>query len=158
MNQSDPAAATNADPLADVVVRGKASGFLQEAVVGPHRFKIDEPVSVGGTDAAPTPYDYLLGALGACTSMTISLYARRKQWPLEEVTISLRHSRIHAKDCEDCETKTGLLDHIEVEVALAGQLSAQQRAKLMEIAGKCPVHRTLKSETKIDLRTRAPNE
>jgi uncharacterized OsmC-like protein len=139
------------DP-ADVVVRGKASGFLQEIVSGPFHSQADEPASVGGTDAAPTPYAYLLAGLGACTSMTVGLYARRKNWPLEDVIVSLHHSRIHAKDCEECETKEGMLDHIEAQVELTGPLTPEQRTKLMEIAGKCPVHRTLKSEIDIKVR------
>lgn len=137
---------------ADVVVRGNASGFLQEVTSGKHRFQADEPVSVGGTDAAATPYDYVLAGLGGCTSMTVGLYARKKKWPLEDVVVSLRHSRIHAQDCGDCDTKEGMLDRIEMEVELKGSLSSEQRAKLMEIAGKCPVHRTLKSETDIRIR------
>jgi putative redox protein len=142
---------TNTKP-ADVVVRGNASGFLQEVVSGAHHLQADEPVSAGGSDAAPGPYDYLLIALGVCTSMTVGLYARRKQWPLENITVSLRHSRIHAKDCEECETKEGMLDRIETEIELIGSLSSEQRAKLMEIAAKCPVHRTLKAEINIRLR------
>jgi uncharacterized OsmC-like protein len=137
---------------ADVVVHGKASGFLQEVVSGAHHLQADEPVSAGGSDVAPGPYDYLLIALGVCTSMTVGLYARRKQWPLENITVSHRHSRIHAKDCEECETKEGMLDRIETEIELTGSLSSEQRAKLMEIAAKCPVHRTLKSEINIRLR------
>ena len=136
---------------ADVVVRGNASGFLQEVVSGKHNLRADEPVSAGGSDAAPGPYDYLLIALGVCTSMTVGLYARRKQWPLENITVSLRHSRIHAKDCEECDTKEGMLDRIDTEIELTGSLTAEQRAKLMEIAAKCPVHRTLKSEINIRL-------
>ena len=135
----------------DVVVRGNAGGFLQEVVSGNHNLRADEPVGVGGGDAAPGPYDYLLVALGVCTSMTVGLYARRKQWPLENITVSLRHSRIHAKDCEECETKEGMLDQIDTEIELTGSLSSEQRAKLMEIAAKCPVHRTLKSEINIRL-------
>ena len=138
---------------ADVVVRGKATGFLQEIMAGPHPLRGDEPVSAGGTGAAPDPYDYLLTALGTCTAMTIGLYARRKKIPLENITVSLRHSRIHAKDCADCETKEGLLDRIDLEIELTGSLTTEQRAKLMEVAGKCPVHRTLKSE--IDIRIEA---
>ena len=137
---------------ADVVVRGSASGFLQEVVSGKHHLRADEPASSGGSDAGPGPYDYLLIALGVCTSMTVGLYARRKQWPLENITVSLRHSRIHAKDCEECETKEGMLDRIEVEVDLTGSLTPEQHAKLMEIAAKCPVHRTLTSEINIRLR------
>src|SRR5688500_14883160 len=139
----------------DIVVRGNAASFLQNVVAGRHRLQADEPVSYGGGDAAPGPYDYLLTALGVCTSMTIGLYARRKKLPLENITVSLHHSRIHAKDCEDCETKAGMLDRIEMAIDLTGSLSPEQHAKLMEIAGKCPVHRTLKSE--IDIRTRPAN-
>src|SRR5205823_11225172 len=138
---------------ADVVVRGNASGFLQEIISGAHQLRADEPVSAGGGDAAPGPYDYLLVGLGACTSMTVGLYARSKKWPLENISVSLRHSRIHARDCAECETKNGMLDRIDVEIGLSGALTAEQRAKLLEIAGKCPVHRTLKSEINIRLRT-----
>ena len=135
----------------DVVVRGNAREFLQEVVSGRHRLQADEPVSYGGKDAAPGPYDYLLTALGVCTSMTIGFYARKKQIPLENITVSLRHSRIHAKDCEECETKQGLLDRIDVAIALTGALTSEQHAQLMAIAAKCPVHRTLKSEIDIKL-------
>lgn len=138
---------------ADVIVRGNATGFLQEVVSGSHHLRADEPVSAGGADAAPGPYDYLLIALGACTSMTVGLYARRKQFPLENITVSLRHSRIHAQDCEACATKEGMLDRIDTQIELAGPLTTEQRAKLLEIARKCPVHRTLKSEIDIHLRT-----
>ena len=140
-----------ANPI-EVVVRGKSSGFAQEITVGPHRLVADEPVAVGGTDTGPTPYDLVLSALGACTSMTVSLYARRKQWPLEAVTVRLRHSRIHAVDCENCETKEGMLDRIDADVELQGALSEEQRARLLDIARKCPVHRTLTAE--IDTRVR----
>ena len=135
----------------DVVVYGNAREFLQEIVTGRHRLQADEPVSFGGADAAPGPYDYLLIGLGVCTSMTVGLYARRKQLPLEKITVSLRHSRIHAKDCADCETESGMLDRIDVAVNLTGSLTPEQHARLMEIAGKCPVHRTLKSEIQIRL-------
>lgn len=138
-------------PPPDVVVHGNSREFLQEVVTGRHRLQADEPVSYGGGDAAPGPYDYLLIGLGVCTSMTVGLYARRKKWPLENITVSLRHSRIHAKDCENCETKEGLLDSIDVAVNLTGPLTPEQHARLMEIAGKCPVHRTLKSEIQIRL-------
>ena len=134
----------------DVVVRGTAREFFQEIVSGKHHLRADEPESYGGKDQAPGPYEYLLIALGSCTSMTIGLYARRKNIPLEKITVSLRHSRIHAKDCEECETKQGMLDRIDAQVELTGALSAEQHAKLMEVAAKCPVHRTLKSE--IDIR------
>ncbi len=131
---------------AHVIVRGNAREFLQEVVTGKHHLRGDEPVNVGGQDAAPGPYDYLLISLGVCTSMTVGLYARRKQWPLENIIVSLWHSRIHAKDCE---TKEGMLDRIDISIELTGDLTQEQRAKLMEIAGKCPVHRTLTSEINI---------
>lgn len=140
------------DKTADVVVRGDAGSFKQEVVAGRHRLLADEPESAGGSDAGPDPYDYLLTSLGVCTSMTVGLYARRKNLPLQTIKISLWHSRIHAKDCEECETKEGMLDRIEAEVELTGPLSAEQHAKLMEIAAKCPVHRTLTSEINIRLR------
>lgn len=135
---------------ADVIVRGDATGFLQHVTSGKHHFEIDEPLSIGGSDRAPTPYDLLLAALGSCTSMTVGLYARGKKWPLEHVTVSLWHTRIHARDCAECETKEGMLDRIDMRIELSGELTQPQRDKLMEIAGKCPVHRTLKSE--IDIR------
>jgi len=136
-----------------VVVRGSAAGFVQEIHAGPHRFHADEPASAGGTDTGPSPYDLLLAALGACTSMTVSMYARRKAWPLEDVIVHLRHSKIYAADCAECETKEGMLDHIERDIHFAGPLTDEQRAKLLEIANKCPVHRTLTSE--IDIVSRA---
>ncbi len=136
----------------EVIVRGDAAGFAQEIVVGPHRLAADEPTPAGGRDTGPNPYDLLLASLGACTSMTVGLYARRKQWPLETVTVRLRHAKIHAADCTDCETREGMVDRIEVAVELAGTLSDEQRTRLLEIAERCPVHRTLTSE--IDIRTR----
>jgi uncharacterized OsmC-like protein len=135
-----------------VVVRGSAADFVQEVTVCRHRLVADEPASQGGTDTGPNPYDLLLAGLGSCTSMTVALYARRKQWPLEAVRVELRHSRVHAADCATCETKEGLLDRIERDVTFLGPLSGEQRARLLEIANKCPVHRTLMSE--IDIRTR----
>jgi putative redox protein len=137
----------------EVVVRGAVAAFTQEITVGAHRLVVDEPVAAGGRDAGPTPYDLLLAALGACTSMTVGLYARRKGWPLEAVTVRLRHGRIHAEDCEHCETREGMVDRIDVDVELTGALDVAQRARLLEIAQRCPVHRTLTSE--IDIRTRA---
>ena len=140
---------------ADVVVRGDARSFEQQIAVGRHNLVADEPVSAGGGDAGPDPYDYLLASLGVCTSMTVGFYARRNKMPLENIKVSLWHSRIYATDCEECETKQGMLDRIEVEVELTGPLSEAQHAKLMEIAAKCPVHRTLTSEINIRLRAAA---
>jgi len=144
---------TQPTEAAHVIVRGDAKGFAQQIELGSHRLTADEPVSYRGTDGGPSPYDLLLAALGSCTSMTIGLYARKRRWPLEQITISLHHSKIHAKDCDDCETKEGRIDRIEMEIHLEGALADEQRAKLMEIAGKCPVHQTLTSE--INIKTRA---
>jgi uncharacterized OsmC-like protein len=147
---SNPTEPTTTGSPPDVIVRGNAREFLQEVVSGKHHLRADEPVSYGGKDEAPGPYDYLLVALGVCTSMTIGYHARRKKIPLENITVSLRHFRIHAKDCEECETKEGMLDRVDLEIELTGSLSGDQHAQLMAIAAKCPVHRTLKSE--IDIR------
>ena len=133
-----------------VIVRETGNGsFQQEVLVGPHRLLADEPKSVGGTDTGPTPYDLLLAGLGACTTMTVRMYADRKKLPLERITATLRHDKIHAKDCEDCETRDGKIDEIRREIELVGDLDDAQRARLMEISEKCPVHRTLHSEIKI---------
>jgi len=123
--------------------------LAQEIIVGRHRLSADEPVAAGGSGTGPNPYDLLLAALGACTSMTLRLYADHKQWPLERVAVHLSHQKIHAADCE---TKEGKIDMIEREIALAGPLDAAQRQRLLEIAEKCPVHRTLHSEVKITSR------
>jgi putative redox protein len=133
-----------------VVVDGAAGGFSQEITAGKHRFTSDEPTSVGGAETGPNPYDLLLAALGACTSMTIAMYARRKQWPLEHVTVRLRHSRSHAQDCAACETGDARLSVIDRRIELRGSLDADQRARLLDIANRCPVHRTLTSETTIN--------
>jgi putative redox protein len=135
-----------------VIVRETGHGlFQQEIISGRHHLIADEPQDVGGLGSGPGPYDLLLAALGACTSMTLRLYADRKQLPLTRTQVRLRHSRIYATDCAECETKEGMLDRIERVITLEGDLDAEQRARLMEIADKCPVHHTLKSE--IDIRT-----
>jgi putative redox protein len=137
----------------DVIVSEMRYGrFEQEISVGRHRLLADEPVSAGGLDSGPNPYDLLLAGLGACTSMTLRLYAERKALPLDRVTVRLSHSKIYAADCETCETKEGMLDRIERAITLEGELDDDQRARLLEIADKCPVHRTLTSE--IEIRTR----
>jgi uncharacterized OsmC-like protein/alpha-beta hydrolase superfamily lysophospholipase len=133
-----------------VVVSETRNGKFQNAVsVGPHHLFADEPVAAGGDDSGPGPYDLLLAALGACKSMTMRLYADRKAFPLERATVTLRHSKIHTQDCADCETKEGLLDQIDVAIGLEGALDAEQRKRVLEIADRCPVHRTLTSEIRI---------
>jgi uncharacterized OsmC-like protein len=134
----------------EVVVRETRNGKFQQTVtVGPHQLLADEPLSSGGDDTGLAPYDFLLAALGACTSMTMRLYAERKALPLERTTVTLRHSKIHAEDCAECETKAGMLDQIERVIAMEGALDVEQRKRLMEIADRCPVHRTLTSEVRI---------
>jgi putative redox protein len=130
----------------EILVQGSASGLAQAITVGPHSLIADEPRDLGGTDRGLDPYDLLCAALGSCTSMTLALYARRKGWPLERVDVRLRHDRIHAADCAECETRAGKLDLIVREIALAGPLTDEQRQRLLEIADRCPVHRTLTSE------------
>jgi uncharacterized OsmC-like protein/fermentation-respiration switch protein FrsA (DUF1100 family) len=143
-------AAVTAKGPRQVVVRETRNSKLQQIIsTGPHRLLADEPVSVGGEDTGPGPYDFLLASLGACTSMTMRLYADRKSLPLERVTVTLKHQKIHAEDCAECETKVGMLDQIDRVIAMEGALDAEQRKKLMEIAEKCPVHRTLTSEIRI---------
>jgi uncharacterized OsmC-like protein/pimeloyl-ACP methyl ester carboxylesterase len=145
----EQAAVTGEAPRNVVVRETRNSKFQQTIVTGPHRLLADEPVAAGGEDTGPGPYDFLLASLGACTSMTMRLYADRKSLPLERVTVTLKHQKIHAEDCAECETKAGMLDQIDRVIAMEGALDAEQRKKLMEIADKCPVHRTLTSEIRI---------
>jgi uncharacterized OsmC-like protein/alpha-beta hydrolase superfamily lysophospholipase len=140
-------------PPGIVAVRETRRGkFQQEIMLGRHRLLADEPVKDGGLDSGPGPYDLLLAALGACTAMTVRLYADLKQIPLLRTQVRLRHEKIYAIDCAECETKDGKIDRIERAITFEGDLTAEQRARLLEIADKCPVHRTLKSE--VDIRTR----
>jgi putative redox protein len=128
-----------------VVVR-TGEGLCTEMKAGGHELVADEPTSLDGTDTGPTPYDYLLAALGSCTTMTLRMYADRKGWPLESVTVRLPQDRIHAADCEECETEEGRIDRIEREIELEGPLDEKQRRRLLEIADMCPVHRTMQTE------------
>jgi putative redox protein len=146
---AEQAAEAGEVPRQVVVRETRNSKFQQTIAVGPHHMLADEPVSAGGEDTGPGPYDFLLAGLGACTSMTMRLYAERKALPLQRVTVTLKHAKIHAQDCVECETKTGMLDQIDRVIAMEGALDPEQRAKLMEIADKCPVHRTLTSEIRI---------
>jgi putative redox protein len=124
--------------------------YTQQITLGNHRLVADEPRPIGD-DAGPTPYDLVLAGLGACTSMTLRMYANRKGWPLDEVRVTLRHSRIHAEDCAHCETTKGWVDHIDRDIELVGALDDSQRQRLLQIADQCPVHQTLTSE--IDIAT-----
>jgi putative redox protein len=124
--------------------------YTQQIAAGHHQLFADEPTPTGD-DTGPTPYDLVLAGLGACTSMTVRMYANRKGWPLERVQVTLRHSRIHAEDCAHCETQKGLISHIDVDVELIGDIDDDQRQRLLAIAERCPVHQTLTSE--IDITT-----
>ena len=132
-----------------VVVR-MGEGLRTEMEAAGHELVADEPESLGGTDTGPTPYDYLLAALGGCTAMTLRMYADRKGWPLESVTVRLSQDRIHATDCEECETDEGRIDRIEREIELAGPLDEKQRSRLLEVADMCPVHQTLNTEVLVE--------
>jgi len=135
-----------------VVVTDTGEGpFGQALLDGRHILKADEPTTVGGKDGGPNPYELLLMSLGACTSMTLRLYATRKALPLEHVVVRLRHSKVHAEDCANCETKAAMIDRIDRAIELVGALDEAQRTQLLQIAEMCPVHRTLSA--KIDIRT-----
>ncbi|KRQ92808.1 bifunctional alpha/beta hydrolase/OsmC family protein [Bradyrhizobium valentinum] len=146
---AQPAAAAIEAPRHVVVRETRNSKFQQTVTSGPHEMVADEPVGVGGQDSGPGPYDFVLAGLGACTSMTMRMYAERKSLPVERITVTLEHSKIYAKDCEECETREGMLDRIDRVISIEGVLDADQRKRLMEIADKCPVHRTLTSEIRI---------
>jgi uncharacterized OsmC-like protein/alpha/beta superfamily hydrolase len=144
-----PVVAESEGPRNVVVRETRASKFQQTVTSGPHQMLADEPVAAGGADTGPGPYDLLLSALGACTSMTMRMYADRKSLPLERITVTLKHNKIHAEDCAECETREGLIDQIDRVISIEGALDTDQRKRLMEIADKCPVHRTLTSEVRI---------
>jgi putative redox protein len=155
---SNPQPDTQSGEPPTVVVTDAGDGaFTQRIQVGAHTLTSDEPATVGGDNLGPTPYDLLLAALGSCTSMTVRMYAQRKNWPLRSTTVTLTHSKIHAADCETCETTSGRMDHIVREVRFDGDLDAAQRARLLEIADKCPVHRTLRSEVVVQTVTVEPD-
>ena len=133
----------------EVVVTSTSSGYAQTITARQHTLVADEPLAVGGTDTGPDPYELLLSSLGACTAITVRMYASRKQWPLATVSVRLSHQKVHASDCADCEQETGFVDLIEKHVELTGDLSPDQHARLREVADKCPVHRTLTGAMKI---------
>ena len=148
----DPGELQASVPAGTVIVASTGAGpFDQILLDGRHTLRADEPVAAGGSDAGPGPYELLLMALGSCTSMTVNLYAARKKWPLEQVVVRLQHSRVHAEDCVDCEDPKSKIDRIDKSVELIGSLDEAQRARLLQIADQCPVHRTLTS--KIEIRT-----
>lgn len=147
---AEAAAASPSSPEDGVrVSEVSPDGFAHDVDAGRHHWRLDEPASVGGEDSGPNPYDTLLSALGACTSMTMRMYARRKGWDYGATTVTLTHERIHARDCEECETETGQLDHLHREIELDPALTEEQRTALLAIADKCPVHRTLTHEVRI---------
>ncbi|PSQ95143.1 MAG: osmotically inducible protein C [Bacteroidetes bacterium SW_9_63_38] len=137
------------------VVTHTEETYRTEIAAGRHPLVADEPEEVGGTDAGPTPYDYLLAALGSCTGMTLRMYADRKDWPLDGATVRLSHETVHAQDCDHCDTSEGKVDRIVRDIELTGDLSTEQRERLLEIANKCPVHRTLHSEIDVQSSLRA---
>jgi putative redox protein len=132
-----------------VTVRTRGS-FRAEVTAGDHRFVLDEPESAGGSNEGPTPYDALAAALGGCTAMTLHFYARREKLPLEGVDVEIHHDREHGKDCADCVNQSGFIHRFRVEITLRGDLTAEQRERLLVIAGRCPVAKTLGSEIRID--------
>jgi putative redox protein len=134
-----------------VIVASVGAGFEQIMLNGRHTLRADEPIEKGGGDVGPGPYELLLMALGSCKSMTVHLYAQGKKWPLEQVIVRLRHERVYADDCAHCEDKKAMLDRIECRIEFTGPLDKEQRQRLVAIADKCPVHRTLTS--RIDIRT-----
>ena len=137
----------------EVMVAETGDGSFQQLItIGTHRLLADEPVGLGGTDTGPSPYDLLLAGLGACTAMTLRMYAGRRGLPLDQVRVALRHDKIHAADCQTCETTQGQIDRIERVITLTGDLDDAQRTRLLEIADKCPVHRTLTAEISIQSR------
>jgi putative redox protein len=135
--------------MGEVWVEETGEGLINRILTHRHELYADEPEEVGGQDMAPDPYALLLSALGACTSITLRLYAKHKQLPLQHVRVKLRHSKQHAADCADCNDKSAMLDHIERNIELTGDLTKAQRERLLEIANKCPVHRTLTSKIMI---------
>jgi len=155
-----PVSSSKAGTAADnrVTVRTRAGGFFSEIQANGFALTADEPAAYGGSDRGPSPYDYLQVALGSCTGMTIQMYAQKKKWPLEGIVVRLTHNKIHAEDCQQCESTKGKIDHFDRELELIGDLSAEQRQRLAEIADRCPVHRTMHAELVVETRLTAEKE
>ena len=136
----------------EVWIREGEKRFQELIEMGAHEILADEPQDHGGTGAGPSPYELLLASLGSCTAMTVRLYADRKKWPLETIHVKLSHRKIHAEDCKNCDSKIGIIDHIERVIFLKGPLDETQRQRLLEIADRCPVHKTLTGSLKIETR------
>ena len=150
MNKGSNSSGSAAESMAGAVVTGRQSdGFRVSINAAGHELQGDEPENQGGTDSGPSPYDLLAAALGSCTVMTLNMYARMKNLNLDSIKVEVRHGKIHAEDCENCETKEGKIDRLERTIRLDGDLTAEQRDRLMQIADRCPVHKTLKSEISI---------
>ena len=147
-----PSAAALREPGTVIVMDSPEGRYAEDIFTGGHVLRADEPTSVGGADTGPTPHDMLLAALGACTAMTLRMYAERKQWPLAAVSVRLHQDHIHAEDCKTCESKGGMVERITREITIEGPLDDAQKARLLEIANKCPVHRTLVSEIVVESR------
>jgi len=145
----EPLSAALGEAPKTVVARTLSGGFRTDIQAGRHALVADEPLSVGGSNLGPTPYGFLAAALAACTSMTLQMYARHKKLPLESATVSVTHDKVHAEDCEDCESGSGKIDEFRRSIALVGELTDEQRARMLEIADRCPVHRTLHGEIKV---------
>ena len=158
-DRTAPAAATVVHPQHGTVIAQERPGtppYAVDILAGRHRLAADEPREVGGGDAGPDPHELLSSALAACTAMTIRMYARRKGWEFGQVRVAVRHGKVHAADCAACETSAGKVDRLERVIEVEGSLSTEQRAKLLEMADKCPVHRTLHAEVEVLMRLAAP--
>ena len=134
----------------EIIVKTGKEGYKAEIISGNHLFFADEPVSAGGTDTGPNPYEYLLAALGSCTALTLRLYANNKKWPVDAIEVRVSHSNDYLKDCEDCPDKEAKIEHIDIKIKLTGDLTQEQRARLLDISTRCPVHKTLESGLKMD--------
>lgn len=158
LDAEDPATMPRPEvPDGELLVVERDGKFAQDIYTDRHTLRADEPTRLGGADSGPSPYELLLAALGSCTAMTLRMYAGHKRIPLERITVRLRHGKIHAQDCASCETQDGKIDRIERDIALLGELSEEQRAGLLRIADRCPVHRTLDSEIDVQTRLQTPD-